>query len=64
MVPMTVMYDSRITKEDNFTLKFNKFDKNEVIMIERFAKENCCNILEKMWRSKYNSYVTYNYEPY
>ena len=33
-------------------------------IIENILDENKCNIKEKAWQSKYNSYVVYDYKPF
>lgn len=45
-------------------LEFKDVDKDIVGWLEDIALENSCRIEKKEWKSKYNSYVTYDYEPF
>lgn len=45
-------------------LEFKNIDKNIINWFENVAEENNCRIEKKEWKSKYNSYVTYDYEPF
>lgn len=44
--------------------KFREVDKNLVSFVEDIISENKCTVLTKFWKSKYNSYVVYDYEPF
>ena len=45
-------------------LEIKNISKDIVGWIEDIAEENNCKIERKEWKSKYNSYVVYDYEPF
>ena len=45
-------------------LEFKNIDKDILFWLENIAVENGCRIEKKEWKSKYNSYVVYDYEPF
>ena len=45
-------------------LEFNNVSKDILPWLEDTALENNCKIERKEWKSKYNSYVIYDYEPF
>lgn len=45
-------------------VEFNNLSKDIVPWLENLAMENSCKIERKEWKSKYNSYVIYDYEPF
>ncbi len=45
-------------------MEFKNVPKNLINWLEGIATENKCRIEKKEWRSKYNSYVAYDYEPF
>ncbi len=45
-------------------LEFKNIDREIVDWLENIAEENNCRIEKKEWKSKYNSYVIYDYEPF
>jgi hypothetical protein len=45
-------------------LEFKNVSKDIMPWLEKVAVENNCRIEKKEWRSKYNSYVVYDYEPF
>ena len=45
-------------------LEMKNVDKNILPWFEDIIDENNCRIERKEWKSKYNSYVTYDYEPF
>lgn len=45
-------------------LEFNNVSRDVIDWFEYTAEENNCRIEKKEWKSKYNSYVTYDYEPF
>lgn len=45
-------------------LEFRNISKDILPWLEKIAIENNCRIEKKEWRSKYNSYVVYDYEPF
>lgn len=51
------------TSSSNF-LEFRNLSKDILPWLERIALENNCRIEKKEWKSKYNSYVVYDYEPF
>jgi len=51
-------------KNQNKYLEIKNINKDIVNWIEDVAEENNCRIERKEWKSKYNSYVVYDYEPF
>ena len=51
-------------KFQNKYLELKNIDKDIVNWVEDVAEENNCKIERKEWKSKYNSYVVYDYEPF
>ena len=51
-------------KIQNKYLEIKNINKDIVEWIEDVAEENNCRIERKEWKSKYNSYVVYDYEPF
>ena len=51
-------------KIQNKYLEIKNINKNIVNWIENIAEENNSRIERKEWKSKYNSYVVYDYEPF
>ena len=52
---------------DNFfynKLEIKNVDKNIIDWLENVIEENYGKIERKEWKSKYNSYVIYDYEPF
>ena len=52
---------------DNFfynRLEIKNVDKNIIDWLEDVIEENYARIERKEWKSKYNSYVVYDYEPF
>ena len=45
-------------------LEFKNVSKEILSWLENIAVENGCRIEKKEWKSKYNSYVVYDYEPF
>ena len=45
-------------------LEMKNVDKNVLDWLEDIIDENNCKIERKEWKSKYNSYVVYDYEPF
>lgn len=45
-------------------LEFKNIPKELLSWFEEAALENNCTIEKKEWKSKYNSYVVYDYEPF
>lgn len=45
-------------------LEIKNINKDIVEWLENIADENNCRIERKEWKSKYNSYVVYDYEPF
>lgn len=50
--------------EDSKIVEFKNVAKDILPWLEKVAMENNCRIEKKEWRSKYNSYVVYDYEPF
>ena len=51
-------------KFQNKYLEIKNINKDVVDWVEDIAEENNCRIERKEWKSKYNSYVVYDYEPF
>ena len=51
-------------KFQNKYLEIKNISKDIVNWVEDIAEENNCKIERKEWKSKYNSYVVYDYEPF
>ena len=51
-------------KVQNKYLEIKNINKDIVNWIENVAEENNCRVERKEWKSKYNSYVVYDYEPF
>ena len=51
-------------KFQNKYLEIKNVSKEIVDWLEDIADENNCKIERKEWKSKYNSYVVYDYEPF
>lgn len=45
-------------------LEFKNISKDLLGWLEETALENNCQVEKKEWKSKYNSYVIYDYEPF
>ena len=45
-------------------IEFKNISKEIIPWLEQTALENNCLIDKKEWKSKYNSYVIYDYEPF
>jgi hypothetical protein len=45
-------------------IEFNNVNKELLPWLEDLVFENNCKIERKEWKSKYNSYVVYDYEPF
>ncbi len=45
-------------------MEMKNIDKNILDWLEDIIDENNCKIERKEWKSKYNSYVIYDYEPF
>ena len=51
-------------KVQNKYLEIKNINKDIVDWIVDVAEENNCRVERKEWKSKYNSYVVYDYEPF
>ena len=51
-------------KKQNKYLEIKNINKDILGWIEDVAEENNCKVERKEWKSKYNSYVVYDYEPF
>jgi hypothetical protein len=52
---------------ENDNIKFMEIkdvNKQMISWLENVVYENNCNVVRKEWKSKYNSYVVYDYEPF
>lgn len=46
------------------TITFKKINKEMLNYLTEITEENNCKVESIEWRSKYNSYVVYDYEPF
>ena len=51
-------------KVQNKYLEIKNINRDIADWIENIAEENNCRVERKEWKSKYNSYVVYDYEPF
>ena len=51
-------------KLKNKYLEIKNINRDIVEWVEDIVEENNCRIERKEWKSKYNSYVVYDYEPF
>ena len=51
-------------KIKNKYMEIKNVNKDIVNWVEDVAEENNCRVERKEWKSKYNSYVVYDYEPF
>jgi hypothetical protein len=59
---LTEKYTNNINP--NNQLEFNNVSKELLPWLEELITETNCQIEKKEWKSKYNSYVIYDYEPF
>ena len=59
---VNIMYIGNSCTYNRMELK--NVDKNILPWLEDIIDENNCQIERKEWKSKYNSYVVYDYEPF
>ena len=59
---MPVKYSGYIN--ERFSTEFKNINKELVDWLEKTSLENNCRVDRKEWKSKYNSYVVYDYEPF
>ncbi len=45
-------------------IEFKDISRDMLPWLEKIAMENNCRVEKKEWKSKYNSYVVYDYEPF
>ena len=62
LVMLTERYIDGINQR--YQAEFNNVSKEILPWLEDVAVENNCKIDRKEWKSKYNSYVIYDYEPF
>lgn len=51
-------------KIKNKYMEIKNINRDIVDWVENVAEENNCRIERKEWKSKYNNYVVYEYEPF
>ena len=49
---------------DYCRIEMKNINKDILLWLEDIIDENNCRIERKEWKSKYNSYVVYDYEPF
>ena len=50
--------------EDKVYMEFHDVSKEVIPWLEHIANEYHCRVEKKEWKSKYNHYVVYDYEPF
>ncbi len=64
-MPLQFLYgDFVMGKSQNKYLEIKNVNRDIVNWLEDIAEENNCRVERKEWKSKYNSYVVYDYEPF
>ena len=64
-MPLQFLYgDFIMGKSQNKYLEIKNVNRDIVNWLEDIAEENNCRVERKEWKSKYNSYVVYDYEPF
>ncbi len=53
-----------VDNQECIYMEFNNIEKDFLCFLENIAYEYRCKIEKKEWRSKYNNYVVYDYEPF
>ena len=53
-----------MSKKQERYLEFKNISKDIIDWFEYIAEENNCHVEKKEWKSKYNNYVIYDYEPF
>ena len=59
-----MLIDKQFNKEQYFQCEFKNVAKESLPWLETLAGEYRCKIEKKEWKSKYNNYVIYDYEPF
>ena len=55
-------YDKEFSAKKTF--EFSNVNNDLIKWLENIIEENNCKIEKKEWKSKYNNYVIYEYEPF
>ncbi len=55
---------NNVGQEQYFSNEFKNVSKDLIPWLEKLAWECRCKIEKKEWKSKYNNYVIYDYEPF
>ena len=58
------MLINKFEQEQYYSNEFKNVSKEMIPWLENLAWECRCKIEKKEWKSKYNSYVIYDYEPF
>ncbi len=58
------MLTEKINKEQYFLSEFKNVSRDILPWLENLAYECRCKIDKKEWKSRYNNYVIYDYEPF
>ena len=60
-----MLIEKRFQENENYALlEFHNVAKETIPWLECLAGEYHCKVEKKEWRSKYNNYVVYDYEPF
>lgn len=58
------MINNAIQDKESYSCEFKNVAKELIPWLENLAWEYKCKIEKKEWKSKYNNYVIYDYEPF
>ena len=60
-----MLLDKKYNQNENYYFnEFKNVSKETLPWLENLAVEYSCKIEKKEWKSKYNNYVIYDYEPF
>lgn len=60
-----MLTEKRFQENENYAcMEFHNVLKETIPWLEYIANEYHCKVEKKEWRSKYNNYVVYDYEPF
>ena len=59
-----MLTDKKFQDKQYYCIEFKKVSKELLPWLENLAWEYRCKIEKKEWKSKYNNYVIYDYEPF
>lgn len=59
-----MLIDKKFQNNQYYCCDFKNVAKEHICWLENLASEYRCRIDKKEWKSKYNNYVIYDYEPF